>query len=557
MLVILTGNCAVAAASSDLGGGWSAVAGEWLWRTDLRTLLVHKAEPGFAAATCDEVSGGAGAWRCAVEPSMGTLACGIAFPATDGLAGGLRCQLGGEAPCTGFSLRTADGRVLWNDEWAPWAAYNTYWLEGVVERGRVRVQMLAGDGKTLLSQSPWIDMPAGGLSANGVLGVFCQDGAGRFRGAELSGTPLSSVVDNPPNLRRLPSPETPDWTVSGQGSWMFATVERVRIRQQVNAERAWAFNKAVSGADRIWRCNVRVSPGAGGAGMTIQTDELHKDGFICWLGGTFGAGCLMIYRNDPQQALWAGEQDKWHYDTDYVLEAETRSGGIRARLLSGDGATFVSESPWVDAPEELTDKPGFIGFHTWKGPADFWGWREGAAAGAVAQVASALGADWSTPSGSWEWANAEKTAVRQTGTESASALCSAIRGSKGTWRCTVVVPEGSTAGLLFQAGAGLTEGFRVVLGSEGLALLDLALPDRTRWQDAAARWTPGTPYVLEGKVVTDRVTVRLLSGDGRTVVSESPALYVSDRNNTREGVLGFASEAGPAEFSSWSFVPGE
>jgi hypothetical protein len=61
--------------------------------------------------------------------------------------------------------------------------------------------------------------------------------------------------------------------------------------------------------------------------------------------------------------------------------------------------------------------------------------------------------------------------------------------------------------------------------------------------------------VLEGKVATDRVSVRLLSADGQTVVSESPAVYVSDRNNTRQGRLGFATRGAGAAFSEPSLTP--
>jgi hypothetical protein len=51
--------------------------------------------------------------------------------------------------------------------------------------------------------------------------------------------------------------------------------------------------------------------------------------------------------------------------------------------------------------------------------------------------------------------------------------------------------------------------------------------------------------------MTDRVAVRLLAGDGERLLSECPAVYVSDANNHREGHLGLLTRGGPAEFSGW------
>jgi len=60
-----------------------------------------------------------------------------------------------------------------------------------------------------------------------------------------------------------------------------------------------------------------------------------------------------------------------------------------------------------------------------------------------------------------------------------------------------------------------------------------------------------TPYRLEGVVTTDRVIARVRSDDGEILLAESPDIYVSDTNNTKQGRIGAIVRGGRAEFWNW------
>ena len=172
----------------------------------------------------------------------------------------------------------------------------------------------------------------------------------------------------------------------------------------------------------------------------------------------------------------------------------------------------------------------------------------------------ALGANWLTKGdGKWEWGDDDQTLLRQTEKPtSASCLNTTVTGARGTWRCAVKAPDGTTAaGLLFQVNKELTEGFALLLTPQGARLLDLGQKGRVLWESDKAKLTAGTPFVLEGLVQTDRLVARVLSADGKTVIVESPPVYVSDKNNEREGCLGVRTEGGVAEFPSWSLADDE
>jgi len=530
--------------------GWRTVNGALEETREVTRMLLLRPQDGRADAVCENIRGARGAWRCLAQPSLGVKQCGFWFQAARDLRRGFRCELNG-----GFILKDADGKVLWADELASWSPYQAFVLEGIVEKGRVRVQMLQYDRRTLLSQSDWVSVPAELTEHDGCLAVSTEKGVVRFREAERSETPLVALTDDAPNKRRLAQGSRSEWRVLGTGNWTWADAGRTRIRQQAQTERAWALNRAVHGSHRVWRCSVRVSPDAGGAGMLFQVDERSEGGFNCWLGGKPGAGSLILYRNGGPgkigKSLYSGKPGKWHFNEDLMLEGETKPGKVRARLLKTDGKTVISETPWITVPPEESNRAGFLAFHTWKGGAEFWGFADGTTT--LAQPSSPLGSGWMiVGDGDWQWVSDARTTLRQTAkAKSASCLTTAITGAKGTWRCLVT---GENAGLLFQANRELKEGFLCVLGRDTVRLFDLSQPDQLIWESTKFKRPKSGACLVEGIVATDRVSVRLLTLDG-TVLAESSPVWISDTNNDRQGHLGFAARGGPAEFSAWTFTP--
>jgi hypothetical protein len=360
----------LSAAQPDLGHGWRAESGDWTWTRAPDLMLLQRAPAGVVRAANDSFPPERNIWRCVVEPAFGATSAGFTFAAAADLSRGITVELGG-SEVGGFALKTARGETLWEDRWAPWQAYDAYVLEGILEEGRVRAQMLKADRKTLLSQSPWVDLPPDALARTGCVVLHTSDSRARFWTVEASDEPLSPITDDAPNKRRLAQGPEGDWNVRGPGNWMWTDATRQRMRQYANVERAWAVDCAISGCDRIWRSAVRVFAPAGGAGIIVKSDEQAETGFIIWLGGTYGAGCLMVYRLSSQ-ALWASAQDKWHYDEDLVLQAETKGAQLRARLLAADGKTVIAESPWIEMTPDEAQREGCLAFHTWKGNAEFW-----------------------------------------------------------------------------------------------------------------------------------------------------------------------------------------
>jgi hypothetical protein len=536
-----------------LPAGWVGLSGDgWRALPEPRGGLLQSAPAGEAIAVSPASEGTLGAWRCTVEPGMRPGACGIRFAASPDGGRGYAFELG--VPGSGgLRLLGADGAVLWQDEWAPRVAYGACILEGVVEPGRIRAQMASADGRVLLSQSDWIDVPDG--PREGVLGVYTRDGAARFWAPLHAAEPLFEVTQDAPNRRRLAQGPDSPWVIAGQGNWMWMDEQRTRVRQYANADRAWAINRAVHATAGAWQSAVRVHPGAGGAGMVIGTNEQGSEGYLCWLGGTFGAGCLMLYRLTgpfgPSEQIWAGASDKWHYDEDLTVRAETRDGTVRVRLLAADGTT-IDESPWLDASAHPVAADGYIGFHTWLGNAEFWGFAGEAGAAAPAAGTSALGAAWLEQGGVWAL---EEDTLRQTAADrTARILRTDVTGTKGLWSARVVRQDEGVAGILAQVSPQLDAGFELLIGPGGVTLTDLTRPAEPRWQAADANPAVGVPYVLEVRVVTDRVSVRVLAEDG-SVLAESPSLYISDKNNDRVGHLGFATRGTRAAFTGWSLKP--
>ena len=557
VLALLSATLTSPAMAAELPDGWEAVRGDgWATLIDIFPML-HQASPeGEAAAVNRDVLGRHGAFRCTVSPSAGAEVAGIWFAAGSKFDTGFRCELGGTPGVGGFALRGATGQVLWEDKWAPWEPYGAYILEGIIETGRVRAQLIQYDRKTLISQSEWVQAHAPATARSGHLGAYTTNGIARFWGAEFSDTPLCPVTDDAPNKRRLAQGEGTEWRVHGTGNWMYTDNTRTRIRQYANTERAWAVCTGISGVDRVWQTSVHTHKGTGGAGMLVKVDEDSKSGFNCWLGGTHGAGGLMVYRNAGPggrgEALWSSPQDRWHWDEDLVIRAETKGRKLRARLFQADGQTLIVESPWLEMTHEEATREGYMAFHTWKGSVEFWGFSEGAAPGeATVAQESKLGAGWSELSGAWKWSPNRGRQLVQTAAGEATCLETQTTGAKGTWRCDALWPEGTEGvGLLSQANADLTEGFRVLLTEGHVSLTDLAQPETPRWQADSAELKPGSRYTLEGLVQTDRIVVRVLRGE--QLLAESPAAYVSDTNNERQGCIGFTC-TGPAQFARWSF----
>jgi len=534
------------------GEGFHVLSGEWSWVREVTAALRQGRESGESLALVADEAHVGGAWRALVQPAIGTVEAGIQAQATE--VSGFLVTLGGNPGLGGFALKTADGKVLWEDRYAPWHPYMTYVLEAVVEEGRVRVQMFDWDAKTLVSQGPWVDVDKSSTAGPGRLGLYAKDGIARFQGFEWAEQPLSPIVDDAPNKRRLVQGEDTPWTVIGPGSWMWTTKEMTRLRQYAKIERSSAITRDMTGALQIRECRVRVDQGAGGAGLLFQVNDDLSKGFNAWLGGTFGAGSLMLYRQ-PMQALWSSPPDSWHYDEDLLIRAQTRADGkARAQLYKADGTTLIQDSGWIEVGVEDATREGKTGFMTWLGTAEFWGFSAETAAGAQQTqggAAADLGQGWQAVHGTWQWGDDAKTALQQTATaDRAAALNRQIEGIMGTWRCRVRIPEGTgAAGLLFQTSGDLKDGFVALLTGRGAALENLA--GKVMWEDTKLQWKRGEQYVVEGEVMTDRVAVRVLAEDGKTVLSECPAVYVPDTNNSRTGYLGLTTRGGPAEFAGW------
>jgi hypothetical protein len=519
-------------------------------------MIRQGSEKGTAVALCQAVRGVHGAWRASVEPGLGAAEVGLFAQVSADKNTGFLLTLGGNPSIGGLALKTADGAVLWEDRFAPWRVYQAYVVEAVIERGRVRAQLFEADGKTLVSQSPWVKVAERVTETPGVMGLHTRDGVARFWGWERGATALSPVVADAPNLRRLVQDEKSPWTIVGPGNWMWTTAERRRLRQGAVIERSSVVSRDMRGALRQWECHVKVDQGAGGAGLLFQSDEKIAHGFIAWLGGSFGAGSLMLYRL-PGEALWAGAQGNWHYDTEYVIRAETRGDEARAVLLQADGKTVMQDSGWIKVGAEDAAREGETGFMTWLGTAEFWGFSEQTSVGpgtttSAPEQAATLGGGWTTSGdGAWSWVDDAHARLAQTGNpKQAIALDEGISGSTGTWRCRVKLADAMTsAGLVFQANRDLSEGFAAVIAPEGFRLQNLG--GKVLWQDKAWRPKPGAEYVVEGEAMTDRVAVRVFAAEGKTLLSECPAVYVSQANNNRVGSLGFLVRGGPAEFADW------
>lgn len=546
---------AAGTAAAELGQDWTVSGGDWGLTREIVPMYHQRQTEGQAAAFRRVPSGEGNVWRAYVKLSQGTEEAGLWVRDGRNQARGLHARIGQYSPVGGFLVDAPDGTVVWQDKYAPWQPYHFYVVEVVVEDGQARVQMFEGDQKTLVSQSPWIPLEA--LTAEDLeMGLFTRDGAARFFAPQRTDQPLSPIVADPPNQRRLIADDGSPWLVVGPGNWMWTTSRHQQLRQYADVERTWAFHRGIRGSHRQWECRLRIDPGTKGAGILFQTNPERTQGFIAWLGGEYGAGSLMLYQYQPEtQARWSSGNDRWHYDTEYLLRGETRPGQARVQLLQADGTTAIADSSWIDVGDEPAAREGCLGFHVWSGRAEFWGFSETTGTDQtvqppVAQTMVDLGHGWQASSGQWRWADADRERLRQqSDSPDALALNLGIQGSQGTWRCRLRLEDQTTAGLVFQASRDRQEGF-VGLVAPGRTHLK-TLQGKTLWEDAESPIVPGQEYVLEGIVTTDRVAFRVLAADGTTVLVASPDIYVSESNNTRPGHLGLTTRGAPVEFQGW------
>lgn len=557
--------------AEDLGQGFAeGWGGQWKWVRDGRPML-KQTEPGAGGympyvrdyVKNSEIRGGQGVWRCVVLPGPDVKEAGMHL-AVHGIASshtkdlGLYFLLGGTGQSRGVLLSDAAGNILWKDEYAPWSCYVPRMLEVVIEKDRLYAQMLDFEGKTLLSQSDWIPIDPQEFNLNGFLALETRSGTAGFWGFEVADKPMAAMTDNAPNKLRLNQDPDSPWLITG-GLWQWTDGRRLKIRQGANDPRNWAYSRQVAGQDRTWRCGLEVKAPAGGAGMVFQSGGPSQPGLLAWLGGQANNGCLMLYKayGDNQfEAIWGGPSGIWHYDTPYLMEAETREGKARIRLLSADGQTVLSESPWVDYPEAIAAQPGMIGFHTWRGPAEFWGFSdESGPAVAVKAAVDELGKGWFGPNVQWQLTGEGTLKLQHVGENTGQAINREIEGIHGQWQCRVVPESGSEATLLFQISADGGDGFAATIKVRDDQLLPTfkdVREDRILWSGQAMKYKPGSPLILAGRTALDRVMMRLYQPGEDKPVADSDWIYIPTRHNKRVGHLGVQAQ-GQVHFSDWGY----
>jgi hypothetical protein len=539
--------------AGDLGSDWIVTGqGQWIHAKEFRPIIKQAKQNADGRAVNKTIKATHGAWRCVVEPAPHTVAAGMIVLADSTGQGGLQCVFGATGHMRGFALRAPDGKTLWIDEWAPWMSYEPCLLEVVVDHAKARAQLFTYDGQTLLSQSDWIPIDAKLTDTPGHIGLLTEKGIARFWGWRIASKPLSEIRPDAPNkLRIVADPDSP-WLIDG-GMWQWTAPNRKRIRQTTNSERSWAFNKNVRGKHRRWSCRVKVSAPAGGAGMAFQSDGTKDKGLLCWLGGKYGAGCLMLYDlSNKWGTRWASVQDKWHYDTEYVLVGETKPGHARVQMLAADGKTVIAESPWLKLPASATDREGIIGFHSWKGPAEFSAFDAPAAVAQQPAKSDDIGNGWTGAAAAWKWADPAKTRLAHTAAATDTAVNKNITGIHGQWQCTVSPAEGSTASLLFQVSADAKTGFagQLKIKNDKAIPSMVVLPNRTLWTGNPVDYQSGTVFTIQATSTTDRIRVQIRAADGK-LLADSDEMYVSDKHNTRTGHLGLRAN-GKAAFSNWA-----
>ena len=540
---------------AEPNAGWQPVNGEWTFAREIVPIVCQGKATGSTLILAPDEAEPVRSCRVIVKVSPDTAEAGMWLDGEPKGKGGLQVLLGRTSNVGGFVLRTAKGETLWEDRFAPWQDYRPYVVEAIRQADKVRVQMFEGAGDVLISQSPWIELKEEDRLEGISLGLFTTDGRARFLRVERNAEPLSDLVADPPNKRRLQNEEA-TWELEGDGQWMWKTAERQRVRQYAACERSWAVCHGVVGTHRVWECRVRVDEGTSGTGMFFLYRNEEDKGFLAWLGGEPGAGTFMLYGYRPSpKALWASPPGRWHWDTEYLLRAETRDGEVRIWQMAADGVTVISDSGWIRVDRKFTNEPGSLGLHTWKGTAEFWGFKGVATDSptvAAKPVVSALGQSWfMLGGGEWKWADDQQTRLVQTTVSGQMvALQTDESRSLGMTSCFVCrSSDGEAAGVVFQADRGLEKGFLALITDKGPRLE--TLEGKPLWQ--AEQWTgdANREYRLEGVVMTDRVAMRVYAGkEPARLLIASPDIYVPESNNGRAGYSGLVAR-GRAEFRRW------
>jgi hypothetical protein len=368
-LCTLVGLATAAAETTDL----QTRGGQW--RSDGLPPAICQVDGTAEAASAWLTPPAPGAcWRAVVEAGPFPGRAGIRWGAAPDGSGGFAAELVGTE---GGDLVLLDpaGNELWRDQGLGWCAYTPVWLEGVTGTDRVRLQLLAADAQTLLAQSPWLPFAAAMVPTGPTFVFTTAANTARFCLAQRSDKPLAEFTPDNPSALRVPCAGDASWAVIGHGAWRWQDHSRRVLQSTRPVERTTAFLTAPAPAEGTWRCRLRLNQGTCGGGMLIHADKELQTGFLAWLGGTYGDGCLMLYRY-PIQCLWAGPQGVWKWDTEYLLETTLRAGTLQARMLAADGATVLAESPALRISAEDAQRTGMTGFQTWHGTGEFreWSW---------------------------------------------------------------------------------------------------------------------------------------------------------------------------------------
>lgn len=529
------------AATTVLGGGtWQALPAGG----------VRQSDPTAGIALADVRATGDGpAWRCTVIPGFRDAAAGV-------VVGGLSLALEAGDGSAGLVLRQApDGEVIWADDFLNWQPYEAVRIECVTAPGKLYVQALSVARGDLLAQSEWLECTLPDAIA---LTPFTRTMTAEFQDWGSFVEPLWPPDPNSPSKLRLLQHGDSSWAVVGGGDWRWTDATRTVLRQARKTERTKAYLTRKRAPEGTWRCRLKLDKGTCGGGMMVLSDPEEEIGFICWLGGTYGNGSLMLYRKSGT-CVWASRQGQWHWDTEYVVEADVGDGTIVTRLLAADGVQ-IAASPEVPLTPEEQKRPAMIGLHVWRGTGMFWDFSDATRVGTAPPPAEAtplpgdgLGEGFRIINGDWQWQDGESTHLACVGAPPGQVVATTVRGSRGVFSCDVEPGDGArSVSLLFQVGGDGKLGFECRLG-DGCELRSLA--GETLWRDPAFALKPGTRYRVEGRVITDRVLLRVLDAEGKELVT-SLDCYVSDTNNDRVGAIGFAA-TGPAVFSNWVFTAAE
>lgn len=495
-------------------------------------------------------------WRCTVVPGPYGGTAGLRFGTNAKGKDGLLLALESIEDAPGLYLRDAAGKILWADRFMGWKPYEPVRVEAVIAGDRLYVQALQRAKDVLLAQSDWLPIPA---PTGNSLALVSRHNTAEFTEWARATKALWQPDPNSPSKLRLQQHGETSWTVVGGGNWQWADSTRKVLLQREKTERTTAFMSAPRVPGQTWRCRIQLDKGTCGGGMVMLADNDLQHGFICWLGGKYGAGSLMLYRF-PLNCLWSSPQGKWQWDAEYVLEGTVKNGKIAVRMLAEDGQTVIAASPERELlPAELK-RPGMNGFQTWRGTGRF---RDFSAATVISGGSTAppapprtdvLRAGWTVATGTWTQPAASNNSaeiIAHTGSGPGEAHCSMIKGARGTF--SVRVEPGAKArsvALLFQVDPKGRLGFELRLGVGGCELRTFA--GDVLWKDPELTLSAGKWAILEGMVLTDRLQVRIADGTGKELAA-SPDCYVSDTNNERVGHLGVRCH-GPAEFADWKWV---